>query len=215
MSTLKTARQRVSSTLSSRTCRAIAERMRMFHKALEWTIPILWLLWLAYWLIEARNTAPTQKSESLLTAVLYRGATIIGIILIFGLKRPLARLWPVSVPLLCVAVILMLCGFSFAIWARRHLGRYWSARVTLKEGHQLIESGPYDLVRHPIYSGLLLSMAATVMTIGSLRSVCGYALLVGALIFKLAAEERLLAANLGQAYRDYQKRVKALIPGVI
>jgi protein-S-isoprenylcysteine O-methyltransferase Ste14 len=187
----------------------------MFHKALEWAIPILWLLWLVYWLIEARNTAPTQKSESLLTGVLYRGATIIAILLIFGLKRPWARLWPVSVSLLCIAVMLMICGFSFAIWARRHLGRYWSARVTLKEGHQLIESGPYDLVRHPIYSGLLLSMAATVMTIGTLQSVCGYALLVGALIFKLAAEERLLAANLGQAYQDYRKRVKALIPGVI
>ena len=215
MSTLKTARQRRSSKLSNSTCRAIAKRRRMFHKALEWTIPILWFLWLAYWLIEARNTAPTQKSESLLTGVLYRGATIIAILLIFGLKRPWAQIWPVSVPLLCIAVILMLCGFSFAIWARRHIGRYWSARVTLKEGHQLVESGPYSLVRHPIYSGLLLSMAATVMTIGTLQSVCGYALLVGALIFKLAAEERLLAANLGQAYQDYQKRVRALIPGVI
>ena len=187
----------------------------MFHKALEWTIPILWLLWLAYWLIEARNTAPTQKSESLLTAVLYRGATVIGVLLIFGLKRARTQLWPVSVPLLCVAVILMLGGFSFAIWARRHLGRYWSARVTLKEGHRLIESGPYGLVRHPIYSGLLLCMAATVMTIGTLQSVCGYAALLGALIFKLAAEERLLTDNFGEAYQEYQKRVKALIPGVI
>jgi protein-S-isoprenylcysteine O-methyltransferase Ste14 len=187
----------------------------MVHKALEWTMPILWSLWLAYWLIEARNTARTQKSESVLTAVIYRGATVVGILLIFGLKRPWTRLWPVSVPLLCVAIILMLCGFSFAIWARRHLGRYWSARVTVKEGHQLIESGPYSLVRHPIYSGLLLSMAATVMTIGTLQSVCGYAVLLGALIFKLAAEERLLAAHLGQPYQDYQQRVKALIPGVI
>lgn len=187
----------------------------MVHKALEWTIPILWLLWLAYWLIEATNTARAQKSESLQTAIIYRGATVIGILLIFGLKRPWARLWPVSVPLLCVAIILMLCGFSFAIWARRHLGRYWSARVTLKEGHQLIESGPYGLVRHPIYSGLLLSMAATVMTIGTLQSLCGYAVLLGALIFKLAAEERLLADHFGQPYQDYRKRVRALIPGVI
>jgi len=187
----------------------------MFHKTLEWTIPILWLLWLAYWLIEARNTAPTLKSESLLTAVVYRGATVVGIVLIFGLKRQRTELWPVSVVLLCIAATLMLCGFAFAIWARRHLGRYWSARVTLKEGHQLIESGPYGLVRHPIYAGLLLSMAATVVTIGTLQSVCGYALLVGALIFKLGAEERLLTAHLGPAYQDYQKRVKALIPGVI
>jgi protein-S-isoprenylcysteine O-methyltransferase Ste14 len=187
----------------------------MVHKALEWTIPILWLIWLAYWLIEARQTARTQKSESLLTAVVYRGATIVGIILIFGLRRPPTRLWSATIPLLCLAVILALCGFSFAIWARRHIGRYWSARVTLKEGHQLIESGPYRLVRHPIYSGLLLSMAATVTAIGTVQSICGYALLVGALVFKLGAEERLLAANFGEAYKDYQKRVKALIPGVI
>jgi protein-S-isoprenylcysteine O-methyltransferase Ste14 len=187
----------------------------MVRKVLEWTIPILWILWLGYWWFEARNTARTQKSESLLTAVLYRGATVIGIVLIFGLKGQRTELWPVSVPLLGIAVILMLGGFAFAIWARRHIGRFWSAKITLKEGHQLIESGPYNLVRHPIYSGLLLSMAATVMTIGTVQSVCGYALLVGALIFKLAAEERLLAANFGGAYREYQKRVKALIPGVI
>ena len=187
----------------------------MVHKALEWTIPILWLIWLAYWLIEARNTAVTQRSESPLTAVVYRGATVVGLVLIFGLKRPPTQLWPVTVPLRCVAVILALGGFSFAIWARRHIGRYWSARVTLKEGHQLIESGPYRLARHPIYSGLLLSMAATVTTIGTIQSVVGYVLLVGALVFKLAAEERLLTANFGEAYKEYQNRVKALIPGVI
>ena len=187
----------------------------MIRKALEWTIPILWVLWLGYWWFEARNTARTQKFESFLTAVVYRGATVIGIVLIFGLKRQRTELWPANVPLLGVAVILMLCGFAFAIWARRHIGRFWSARITLKEGHRLIESGPYSLVRHPIYSGLLLSMAATVMTIGTVQSVCGYALLVGALVFKLAAEERLLAATFGEAYREYRKRVKALIPGVI
>jgi hypothetical protein len=66
-----------------------------------------------------------------------------------------------------------------------------------------------------IYSGLLLSMAATVMTIGTVYSVGGYVLLLGALIFKLASEERLLAYHFGPVYKDYQKRVKALIPGVV
>ena len=187
----------------------------MFQRTLEWTVSVLWLLWLAYWLIEARNTAPTQKSESFLTGALYRGATIIGILLIFGFRRLAKQLWPVTVPVLCVAVLLMICGFAFAIWARRHLGRYWSATVTLKEGHRVIESGPYGLVSHPIYSGLLLSMAGTVMAIGTTLSVCGYAVLLAALVFKMSAEERLLSAHLGTAYQDYQKRVKALIPGVI
>jgi protein-S-isoprenylcysteine O-methyltransferase Ste14 len=187
----------------------------MFYKALEWTIPVFWLIWIVYWLIEARNTAPTRKSESLSIAVVYRGATVVGIILIFGFRRLPTQLWPASVSLRCIAVILALCGFSFAIWARQHIGRYWSARVTLKEGHQLIESGPYGVVRHPIYSGLLLSMAATVMTIGTVQSLFGYAVLVAALVFKLAAEERLLTANFGEAYKEYQMRVKALIPGLI
>lgn len=70
----------------------------MVRTVLEWTIPMLWLLWLGYWWFEARNTARTQKSESLLTAVLYRGATVIGIVLIFGLKRQRIELWPVSFP---------------------------------------------------------------------------------------------------------------------
>jgi protein-S-isoprenylcysteine O-methyltransferase Ste14 len=188
---------------------------RMFYRSLEWTVPILWLLWLGYWLIAAKNTAPTQKSESFLTGALYRAATVIGVLLIFSLRRPRAQLWPVTVPLLCLAVILMICGFSFAIWARRHLGRYWSATVALKRGHQLIDSGPYSLVRHPIYSGLLLSMAGTVMTIGTIQSVCGYVVLLSALIFKLVAEERLLAAHFGPVYKDYQQQVKALIPGMI
>jgi protein-S-isoprenylcysteine O-methyltransferase Ste14 len=109
----------------------------MFYGALEWTVPILWLLWLGYWLIEAKNNAPTQKSESFLTGALYRGATVIGVLLIFGFKRSSDQLWPVTVPVLCLAVILMICGFCFAIWARRHLGRYWSARVTLKQGTSL------------------------------------------------------------------------------
>jgi protein-S-isoprenylcysteine O-methyltransferase Ste14 len=187
----------------------------MFHRVLEWTISILWLVWLAYWLIAARNSAPSQKSESLLTGALYRGGTVIGILLIFGFRRIKSQLWPVTVPVLCVGVIVVVCGLWFAIWARRHLGRYWSARVTLKQGHQVIESGPYHLVRHPIYSGLLLSMAGTVMTIGNVQSVCGFAVLLVATVFKMSAEERLLSANLGHAYQDYQKRVKALIPGVI
>jgi protein-S-isoprenylcysteine O-methyltransferase Ste14 len=187
----------------------------MLHRALAWTVSVLWLLWLAYWLIEARNTAPTQKSESFLTGALYRGATVIGIVLIFGFRLSANRLWPVTVPILCIAVLLMICGFAFAIWARRHLGRYWSATVTLKQGHRVVESGPYGLVRHPIYSGLLLSMAATVMTIGTTLGVCGYAVLLAALVFKMSVEERLLSAHLGPAYQDYQKRVKALIPGVI
>jgi protein-S-isoprenylcysteine O-methyltransferase Ste14 len=187
----------------------------MLHGILEGTISFLWCAWLVYWLIAARNSAPTQKSEPFLTGLVYRGATVVGIILIFGLRRLKSQLWPITIPLLCLGVIAVICGFWFAIWARRHLGRYWSAMVTLKQGHQIIQSGPYRLVRHPIYTGVLLAMAGTVITIGTLPSVCGFVVLVGAFIFKLSAEERLLTANLGSEYTEYQKRVKALIPGLI
>jgi protein-S-isoprenylcysteine O-methyltransferase Ste14 len=186
----------------------------MLRATLHWTVPVLRLGWLCYWLIEAGNTAPTAKSESLLTGILYRGATILGVLLIASVKLSKDHFWPVNVPLLCMGVLLMICGFSFAIWARRHLGRYWSSRVTLKQGHQVVDSGPYSIVRHPIYSGLLLSLAGTVLTIGTVQSLCGYVVIVLALALKMAAEERLLITHLGQAYQDYRKRVKALIPGV-
>ena len=90
----------------------------------------------------------------------------------------------------------------------------WSGRVTVKEGHELTVAGPYAIVRHPIYTGLLLAALGTGITIGEARCILGLALLILAFIAKIGQEEQLMLEIFPQAYPTYRLRVKALIPGV-
>jgi protein-S-isoprenylcysteine O-methyltransferase Ste14 len=110
---------------------------------------------------------------------------------------------------------LTITGVLFAIWGRISLGRNWSGLVTIKEEHSLIRHGPYTIVRHPIYSGFLLAMFGTAVAYGELG--CLIAVPIGFLAWwlKSRVEERFLVAEFGKAYRDYQKKVRALIPFVL
>ncbi len=102
----------------------------------------------------------------------------------------------------------------FTVWARLHLGRNWSGTVTIKDGHELITSGPYALVRHPIYTGLLLAMLGSALALGDWRGVAAFALAAGALWRKLRVEESWMQQQFGDAYQAYSQRVAALIPFV-
>ena len=92
------------------------------------------------------------------------------------------------------------------------MGQYWSARVTLKVDHQLIRSGPYAWVRHPLYSGLLLAMAGTALVVGEWRAVLGVVLAVMEFSRKAAKEEALLASEFGDQYQEFRKRTGFLVP---
>jgi protein-S-isoprenylcysteine O-methyltransferase Ste14 len=104
---------------------------------------------------------------------------------------------------------------SLTVWARRHLGKYWSATITLKQGHRVIQTGPYAWVRHPIYSGLILALSGTAIYIGTLQSFLGLGFLVASFMRKLSLEERWLREHLGDEYGRYQHRVKAVVPGLL
>jgi len=95
------------------------------------------------------------------------------------------------------------------------IGRNWSGRVTIKQQHELIQDGPYSLVRHPIYSGFLLALLGTAMVRGELHGLIGFALAALGWTFKLRTEEAFLAQQFGNAYLDYKQRVKALVPFVV
>jgi protein-S-isoprenylcysteine O-methyltransferase len=122
------------------------------------------------------------------------------------------RLLPPSEAWLYIGLVLTAGGLGFTIWARRVLGTNWSAMPTIKKDHELIERGPYRLVRHPIYTGLLLAMFGTCLAGGRVWNayMVGMAALV--LIVKLKAEEALLAGQFPEAYLEYRRRVKAIIP---
>src|SRR5262249_13239381 len=110
---------------------------------------------------------------------------------------------------------LTLAGIGFSIWARLFLGRNWSGRVTIKEQHELIQSGPYSIVRHPIYSGFLLAILGTALVQGHLRSLLALPLAALGWSLKLRLEESFMAHQFGSAYLDYKRRVKALVPFVV
>jgi protein-S-isoprenylcysteine O-methyltransferase Ste14 len=123
------------------------------------------------------------------------------------------RLWQVNAAGAWACCALLLAGFAFTWWARIHLGRLWSGAITRKEGHRLIDSGPYGIVRHPIYTGILVAIFGTMLAKGTVQGIAG-ALLAGlGLWIKARLEERWLASELGEAsYADYRRRVPMLLP---
>jgi protein-S-isoprenylcysteine O-methyltransferase Ste14 len=106
-------------------------------------------------------------------------------------------------------------GLWVTIWSRRTLGGNWSSEVAFKQGHELVKTGPYRFVRHPIYTGLILMCLGTAGEVGQLHSWLGFLLLCAGFWIKLMQEETLLLRHFPDEYPTYQKQVKALVPFVI
>jgi len=109
----------------------------------------------------------------------------------------------------------MLVGLALTWWARIQLGHLWSSAITRKEEHRLVEAGPYALVRHPIYTGIITALLATAATEATLVALLGAVLIAVGLWVKARAEERFLLAELGpDAYESYRRRGPMLVPFV-
>jgi protein-S-isoprenylcysteine O-methyltransferase Ste14 len=113
-----------------------------------------------------------------------------------------------------VGLVLTVLGLLLAIWARVVLGGNWSGSVTFKEDHELIVRGPYALVRHPIYTALLLMYLGTELAIGTVGGLVGWPIFFLSFWIKFRQEEALMIAHFGEQYSVYRKRVRALIPFV-
>jgi protein-S-isoprenylcysteine O-methyltransferase Ste14 len=166
-------------------------------------IGMLWVGWAAYWIVTARHTMTNRRTESLLTGASYRVLLALGVILLAspGYHLSLANffLWPQSAFTLAIGLCLTVCGLSIAVWARHHLGKYWSDRITLKADHRVIQNGSYAFVLHPIYSGILLALLGTVISFGTVQSCIGLAIIFVSFVRKPTLEEQWLCAHLGAA----------------
>jgi protein-S-isoprenylcysteine O-methyltransferase Ste14 len=111
-------------------------------------------------------------------------------------------------------VALTALGIGFTVWARVHIGRNWSARVVIKEQHELVRSGPYALVRHPIYTGLLLAIAGTALVTGEWRGVLALALATVGFFVKAKREENILSREFGEDFELYRQQTGMLLPKV-
>ena len=106
----------------------------------------------------------------------------------------------------------MVAGLLFAVWAREHLGRNWSSSVTIKQGHELITTGPYAVVRHPIYTGILAGLLGTAIALSQVRGFIGFVLFFLVLWVKLRMEEQWMRSQFGDTYATYAHQTAALLP---
>lgn len=177
---------------------------------------LLWVAFLVVWLIWAIRTKPVQRRESVSSRLSYTIITFIAFYLMFSGNVPQAFL---RVPLFSpnwvtdVAGIAITCaGIAFAVWARVYLGGNWSSSVTLKVGHQLVRSGPYRFVRHPIYTGMTLAMLGTGIARAQVRGAIAVVLVYIGFKIKSRIEERVMIDTFGAEYEEYRRSTGAILP---
>ena len=189
--------------------------MQTYPMALN-IISFCWILFAVIWLLAAFATKQTVYQESRLQRLRYMIPILVGGFLLAKGRRlsdPLNhRVIPHVEGLAWTGVVLCIAGLIFCIWARFTLGRNWSGVVTLKGGHELITSGPYALVRHPIYTGLLTMFVATVIVLGHVAGIIAMPFVFVSFWIKLRYEEKLMLKQFPERYAAYQKRVKRIIP---
>jgi protein-S-isoprenylcysteine O-methyltransferase Ste14 len=177
---------------------------------------VIWIAWIVSWIVAALWSSRAEKRARSWEMVAYRAAIVAGAVLLTPwVARRLAGtpLWDVGYDGAYALAALTLAGLLFAWWARIHLGRLWSGSITRKEGHRVVDTGPYALVRHPIYTGLIFALFATAAAQATARALAGAVLIAFGFWLKARAEERFLAAELGaDAYGAYRRRVPMLMP---
>jgi protein-S-isoprenylcysteine O-methyltransferase Ste14 len=176
----------------------------------------LWGAWAVVWLLWAMRTKRTQRREGVSSRLSYMILTIAAFFLMFSNDVPRdwlrIRLFGANAWTEWLGVIITAAGLGFAIWARTYLGRNWSGVVSVKVGHELIRSGPYRWVRHPIYSGMILAMVGTALARHQVRGVVAVVLLYAGFKIKSRIEEQTMAATFGPEYADYMSGTGAIVP---
>ncbi|SRR6266705_117949 len=186
-----------------------------FTSPRQW-IDALWLLFGAYWLASALKRKKTKQRETILQRFGYTLPLGLGFYLLYQphpLYRWLAdRFLPPGPVGGWLGVTLTAGGIAVAFWARWHLGTNWSGVVTLKEGHELIRTGPYRAMRHPIYTGILLALLGTAITFGEVRALLAVAIAWISFYIKARREELFLSQEFGPGFAEHKRRTGMFLP---
>jgi protein-S-isoprenylcysteine O-methyltransferase Ste14 len=178
-------------------------------------VTILWGIFIVYWVASASSVKATRWREPILASLFYRIPMMIGASLLM-VSRALppdlnGRFVPASPIVNLVGLVLAVAGIAFAIWARVHLGSNWSARVTVKEEHSLVRTGPYRYVAHPIYSGIILGLLGTAVIFGLWSALVATGFFLAAFIIKSRVEEVRMRETFSE-YAQYRAETPAIIP---
>lgn len=178
-------------------------------------IAAAWIVWLVTWILAAGWSARTASHHDLGAESPSRVLTLAAVVMILASYWPLpdAVLWIASPEIGWAMAGLVVLGLGFTWAARLHLGPLWSSTSAPTEDHRIVDTGPYGIVRHPVYAGLLLAAVATALEGGRLEAIAGALVLVAAISLRAKLEERFLRRDLGdEAYASYRRRVPMLIP---
>jgi protein-S-isoprenylcysteine O-methyltransferase Ste14 len=179
-------------------------------------IDLLWAIFVLYWLISAFKRKRTKKRESVLQRLLYVLPPIAAYFLVirpeFRFGWLAVRFVPEGPGIEWLGVAITAAGIAFALWARWHLGANWSGLVTLKEGHELIRTGPYRFIRHPIYTGILIGLFGTLLEDGEMRSLVALAMVWLSFYIKARREESFLSQEFGPGFAEHQGHTGMFLP---
>ena len=180
-----------------------------------WLAATGWIAFSLYWSAAAKNSAAAKSSESDRSRGVHEAITIAGQLLLFipvpGLRK---NFLPQTLEWALLGLAVEALSIALAIWARRHLSHNWSARVQIKVDHQLIRTGPYKLLRHPIYTGVLGMSVGTAFVSGQVHALVGTALVIIAYFRKIRIEESKLKEAFGPQYDSYRRSTWGAIPGL-
>ena len=191
----------------------------------QYVIISCWVIFGLYWFISSSSVKSTQETRGWLAGNWHGIFLLIGGLFLSNLPF-LAKvgvsissltilLIPSSIVINVVIIVFAVTGLIVALIARRTLAGNWSRAVAFKEDHELITTGLYHYVRHPIYTGVLLMILATALSVGTLSAGIGFVIIVLGLWFKLRAEEEILTKHFPKEYSAYKDRTKALIPYIV
>lgn len=178
---------------------------------------LLWIAFIVYWWISAIGVKKNVEGRSWVRGAGLRILFVVAIILILQASSSItpSGFWGYrfGYGVELAGVILCFAGIAFAVWARVHLGRDWSPTPSIKEGHELVTSGPYRFVRHPIYTGIILAMFGSALVSGAIWFVV-FLVFSGMFLWRIPIEEGYMMRLFPDQYPEYKKHTKALIPFV-
>ncbi len=174
---------------------------------------LLWIVFSLYWSYAARNSGATKKGESTGSTATHQILLNVALLLlILPIPGLLQQLLPATLALEIIGVALQVGFMGLAAWARVHLGRNWAAEVRIAEGHELVKSGPYRWLRHPIYTAMLGMFLATFIATGQLHSAIAVVMMTALYQRKIRLEENILRETFGPQFDDYRRDTWALVP---
>lgn len=175
----------------------------------------LWLVWVISWKAASFWRAKPTAQVPPNAYRLHFAVAVSGFLLVFGVVPwQFPRLWPLGPLLGWSMVALTFAGLAFTWWARLEMGRLWNGGVSRTAEHRVIESGPFALVRHPIYTGMIAGVTAVAVLQARPIALLGAALFALGFTLKARLEERFLERELPE-YAAYRKRVRMIVPFVI